>query len=110
MRPVPTSAEIAAGVREPAPHPFIYENIVKAYWERVLVDPASAIYRFGSPVKGYSTRLGPQTVYGWLIPFEVNAKNQFGGYTGAKTYEAFFYEGRLRVIYNAAKYPEVVFE
>ena len=110
MRPVPSQGQIAAGVQEPAPASFLYENIIKSYWERVLYDPNSAIYRFGTPKKSYSTRLGGGIAYGWLIPFELNAKNQFGGYTGAKVYEAFFYEGRLRIIYRESKYPEVIFE
>ena len=109
-RPVPSPEQIAAGVHESTPVPFIYENIIKSYWETRLFDPNSAIYRFGVPKKWYSTRLGNGIVYGWLVTFEINGKNQFGGYTGAKTYQAFFYEGRMRVMYRTSGYPEAIFE
>jgi hypothetical protein len=37
---------------------------------------------------------------GYIVYFDVNAKNQFGGYTGKQTHGAFFQNGKLVMVYT----------
>jgi len=68
----------------------------------VLKDPESARYRFGTPKKAYVNEGlaygGGVAWYGWLVDVAVNAKNSFGGYTGAKPYVALFKNGRVHKV------------
>lgn len=61
-----------------------------------LKDPDSAIYDFyATPKKGYVQILdyaNGEPIFGWLVPYSLNAKNSYGGYTGAKYYNAFIVE------------------
>lgn len=64
-----------------------------------LKDPNSAQYRYsGVAVKGYMNdglaHGGKVGFTGWMVPFEVNAKNSYGGYTGYEPYIAFYETGR----------------
>ncbi|WP_329697838.1 hypothetical protein [Pseudomonas sp.] len=55
-----------------------------------LKDPDSAKYGFGSVYQGYmvgSVFEGRKLEAGYLLDVTVNAKNSYGGYTGAKPYK-----------------------
>jgi len=74
------------------------ENSARKVMNILLKDPGSAQYQFGKCKKqGFSSvpilRLPKQ--YGYAIEFTVNAKNSFGGYTGAKRYLFLFKNGIL---------------
>lgn len=61
----------------------------------LLKDPYSAKYRYHhAPVKGYANNGllhgGDVAFFGWMVPFEVNAKNSFGAYTGWQPYVAYY--------------------
>lgn len=59
-----------------------------------LRDPYSAVYRFETPRKGYvkdGLLVGGKIHYGWIVPVWINAKNGFGGYTGAQLFYAMFF-------------------
>lgn len=71
-----------------------YELAIRSYMEKSLKDPESARYKFFAPSKGW-TRLHGQTFFGWFVTAQVNAKNSFGGYTGAQTYVFFFFNGQF---------------
>lgn len=62
---------------------------IKAYMSKRLIDPGSAIYNCNRPVKGWVLGAGEDTptytYYGYMSDCEINAKNRFGGYTGAQT-------------------------
>ena len=79
--------------------PVGYELAIRAYFDEVLKDPDSAIYRIGRPVRAYRNRGlawgGQVTWRGYAVDFQMNAKNSFGGYVGFKAYTALFSEGRL---------------
>jgi hypothetical protein len=77
--------------------PSDHEAYLKSYFEGVLKDPYSAVYRFGKPYKGYLTKApiagGGIDQFGWLVEVDVNAKNSYGGYTGMKPYMFFYKNG-----------------
>lgn len=73
----------------PEPVATAWQPRLRARIEDTLRDPESARFKVGCPVRGYvknallSGGMGFQFV-GYLVRFEVNAKNGFGGYTGFK--------------------------
>jgi hypothetical protein len=72
------------------PKPGDYEERVKKFMGSVLKDPMSAVYEFRPTLrKGVVMGGLPDNFakhYGWVVIVSINAKNSFGGYTGAKTY------------------------
>lgn len=77
--------------------PDQYEQI-PYYMASRLKDPDSAKYRYlHAPIKAYVNdgliRGGEVVFVGWLVPFEVNAKNSYGGYTGWEPYTAYYQYG-----------------
>lgn len=72
------------------PKPANYEERVKAYMGAVLKDPMSAVYDFRPTLRRAVAKGGLMDnfakYYGWVFEVSINAKNSFGGYTGAKTY------------------------
>ncbi|MDD3774362.1 MAG: hypothetical protein PHV08_00205 [Sulfurovaceae bacterium] len=67
-----------------------YEEAIKIETGKELKDPDSAKYNFGTPFKGYWRSASDNKIIwtGWIIPFEVNAKNSYGGYVGYTPYRA----------------------
>lgn len=66
------------------------ESAVKLFFSMYLKDPDSAKYGFGSVYRGYmvgSVFEGRKLEAGYLLDVTVNAKNSYGGYTGAKPYK-----------------------
>lgn len=96
----PTPSEIQAS--DPGPVPTDYEAAIREFWASRLKDPTSPLYAFRSPVKGYSSRLpdGQPYCFGWRIPYALNAKNSYGGYSGNEAYSGFFKDGKLRAMYR----------
>lgn len=70
------------------PEPESFESIIKDYMRLRLKDPSSAVYEFsGRPSKMWAGGgLAGKREFGWGICTSINAKNSFGGYTGAKKY------------------------
>ncbi|WP_142890244.1 hypothetical protein [Klebsiella variicola] len=80
--------------------PDNYQQQVKDWWGGMLKDPYSAQYTFGNPEKawfkdGILAESGGAIRYGWLVPITVNAKNSFGGYTGAESHTVFYSHGKI---------------
>ena len=100
--PVPHPSELEIAQSDPGLLPVDWEAQIRTYWANKLIDPTSPLFTFDAPKKGYSTKLdnGKTYRFGWHVWHTVNGKNSFGGYTGRQTYIAFFYEGRLRVMYQ----------
>jgi hypothetical protein len=64
-------------------YPGNFESVIKDYVAGQLKDPGSAQYQFlNAPKKGYWGLGGAK--YGYVVCARINAKNSFGGYTGAK--------------------------
>ncbi len=80
-----------------------YEQVVKTQMEASLKDPESARYRFGTPRKAHANwgliDGGKVRWVGYLVPFEVNARNSYGGYVGFKPQMALFW-GDSRGMYR----------
>lgn len=80
--------------------PSNYEERVKDYMKMQLKDPMSAVYNFRLPLRRAVVKMGMldnfTKYYGWVVEVSVNAKNSFGGYTGAKTYFIFIRPDGLR--------------
>jgi hypothetical protein len=94
--PIPP-AVIASADYGPPP-PLNYEELIKARFARVLIDPTSPIYEFGTPSRGY-TKASPlfntQQTFGWRVCGSVNSKNRFGGYVGSVPYFVLFRDGQV---------------
>jgi hypothetical protein len=70
-------------------YPSNYETIVRAYLGKSLKDPESARYgEFTKPEKDQAIESVGQrrALYGYVTCVDVNAKNSYGGYTGAQRY------------------------
>ena len=78
--------------------PQNYKKLVQDHMALSLKDPYSAHYKFGkkpfmywAPARYRSSPI----VFGWLVCFEVNAKNGFGAYTGYKPHLALLRNGHV---------------
>lgn len=75
--------------------PDLYEEPVKHYLSRMLIDPYSARYTFDvEPMQGWY-RVAGEFRYGYYVCGTVNAKNRLGAYVGAKSFYAFLRDGRV---------------
>lgn len=90
LQPLPASADFG-------PPPVGFEAAITARMAPHLKDSESARYRFGPPRKGYRNQPiisgGEVSFVGYIVPFQINAKNGFGGYNGFKPYQAMVYGG-----------------
>jgi len=61
---------------------------INEYLKTHLIDPYSAIVECSEPTEEawIWAGVGYETQYGYLVICQVNAKNRFGGYVGAKNY------------------------
>jgi hypothetical protein len=88
----PTPAEIA--MMQAAPKPSseeAAEQAVKDYFAEVLFDAEAARYQFPlPPVQGSWTASNSAREFGWFMCGKINGKNRMGGYTGYKTFFAYF--------------------
>jgi len=88
--------------------PVNYEQTIKEYFESVLKDPESAIYKFGLPIKAYENEgllFGSKVAWlGYLVDVEVNAKNSYGGYVGYKPYVFLFNGNQIYEHYKCFGY------
>lgn len=69
-----------------------YKAQIKNTMDKTLKDPYSSKYTFASPFKGYINHKETGDLFwkGWVVPFTLNAKNSYGGYTGGVEYYALF--------------------
>lgn len=87
--------------------PTNYEQAIKGLMEQTLKDPDSAKYKFEAPVKGFAQDgflRGGKKHFGYIVMTQINAKNSYGGYTGAESYAFFFSEGGISDITMQLKY------
>jgi hypothetical protein len=65
---------------------YIRQDVTKA-----LIDPDSLKMSCADSRKGWAKKAGFEPKqFGWLVYCEINAKNRFGGYVGAKSYVYLF--------------------
>ncbi len=65
-----------------------------------LKDPGSAQVRNIQIVRRHGQANIHGNIYGWLVTFELNAKNSFGGYVGFRKREIIMLDGGSRVWFN----------
>jgi hypothetical protein len=77
-------------------YPLGYQAIVTRWLETKLADPASAAIEWtNEPRAGeYKTQKGERHV-GYVVDFKVNARNQFGAYTGKQRYRVVIKNGEV---------------
>lgn len=77
-------------------YPMAYREIVQRWLETKLEDPKSAVIDYGeAPKPGeYKTQKGEKFV-GYVVDFKVNARNQFGTYTGKQRYRVVIRNGEV---------------
>lgn len=78
--------------------PSDYEAIIKAYLEKTLKDPESARYgEFTKPEKDQAIANVHErrALYGYVSCVDINAKNSYGGYTGAKRTWFLIHDGKV---------------
>ena len=86
--------------------PISRDDAVAAVKDRVsqsLKDPGSATYQCGDIDTGWrkgNTALGGGLIAGYIINCAINAKNSFGGYVGAKTYQFLLHDGTVERIFE----------
>lgn len=94
----PVSPEKLASADYGPPPPANYEEIIKARFNEILIDPTAPLYQIQSPHKGYtkqSAMYGTQERFGWVVCGTVNSKNRMGGYTGRLPFFALFRGGYI---------------
>ena len=87
----PTTAEIV--MMQAAPKPSSQEaaeQAVKDYFAGSLFDAEAARYQFPLPPTQGSFLTGEGREFGWFMCGRINGKNRMGGYTGYKTFFAYF--------------------
>jgi hypothetical protein len=81
-----------------APLPPDYQQQIQAFMSGRLKDPYSATYAFAPAKKAFvqeGIAVGNRKLIGLVVPTNINAKNSFGGYVGAKLYYFMFADGQL---------------
>ena len=82
----------------PTPTASLAARIREAF-RPLLLDPDQAEFRCGEPEQGWGhDQKG--CVYGWVIWTDVNAKNQFGAFTGWRTYKVLTVDSEVHSIYE----------
>jgi hypothetical protein len=89
------------------PIPVDWQDQAKAFVLENLKDPESARFKFNDvPPRQSWVREAPlfgrRFASGWLVSFEVNAKNSYGGYVGFKPYAFIFRDGKI-IAYQIAE-------
>src|SRR3954453_13839071 len=77
-------------------YPIAYKEIIQRWIGEKLTDPNSAVIDWsGEPKPGeYKTKKGERHV-GYVVDFKVNARNQFGTYTGKQLYRVVIKNGEV---------------
>lgn len=102
--PKPTREQIDAA--DCGPSPTNQEELIRGIMEHRLFDPYSAVYVFSKPEKGWNN-MGGEPKFGWKFCGTINAKNQMGGYVGAKPFYAMVNNGRVtRFMYSGVTIPD----
>lgn len=68
------------------PPPRNYQATIGQFLDGYLRDPMSAQVRYvAGPAQNWSNFMGDR-VFGWGVCYSINARNAYGGYTGARLY------------------------
>jgi hypothetical protein len=77
------------------PYPSNYKDIVMKWLNERLVDVASARIEWQGDPQPADLGKNGEHLYGYLVQFRVNARNQFGSYTGSQQHGALIKNGEV---------------
>jgi hypothetical protein len=77
------------------PYPTNYKQIIMQWLNKQLADPDSARIEWNGDPKPTDVGKGSETVSGYLINFTVNARNEFGVYTGKQKHSVLIHNGEV---------------
>jgi hypothetical protein len=77
------------------PYPTNYKEIVMTWLNQQLVDASSARIEWSGEPKPADLGKNGEHLYGYLVPFTVNARNRFGAYTGKQQHGALIKNGQV---------------
>jgi hypothetical protein len=77
------------------PYPTNYKEIVMNWLNQQLVDAGTARIDWTGEPKPADLGKNGQHLYGYLVTFDVNARNRFGAYTGKQKHGALIKEGQV---------------
>lgn len=76
-------------------YPTNYKEIVMAWLNQQLLDAATARIDWTGDPKPADLGKNGQHLYGYVVTFDVNARNRFGGYTGKQKHGALIKDGQV---------------
>jgi hypothetical protein len=77
------------------PYPTNYKQIVTQWLNKQLIDPDSARIEWNGEPKPTDVGKGSDAVSGYLANFTVNARNQFGAFTGKQKHSVLIRNGEV---------------
>jgi len=77
------------------PYPTNYKQIIMQWLNTQLIDPNSARIEWNGDPKPSDVGKGSEAVSGYLVSFTVNARNQFGAYTGKQKHSVLIRNGEI---------------
>ena len=77
------------------PYPTSYKQIVMQWLNKQLIDPDSAHIEWNGDPKPTDVGKDSEAASGYLVNFTVNARNQFGSYTGKQKHSVLIRNGEI---------------
>jgi hypothetical protein len=77
------------------PYPTSYKNIVMKWLNAQLIDPMTVRIEWNGEPKPADLGKNGKHLYGYVVYFKVNARNQFGTYTGFQKHGALIRDGEV---------------
>ena len=77
------------------PYPTYYKEITMQWLNKQLIDPDSARIEWNGEPKPSDVGKGSEAVSGYLVNFNVNARNRFGSYTGKQKHSVLIRDGKV---------------
>lgn len=95
--PLPTVPPGAAAKTEVyGQYPLGYKAIITDWLQKRLIDPSSAVTEFISePKPAELPGKDGARLFGYVVEFRVNSRNQFGAYTGMQKKGALIFNGEV---------------
>lgn len=93
-----SQSQIDATDAGPAPALAEFQPQIEAMVRPQMKDPESARFRWPDPYVPRKVEYpigGFKSAVGWLIPFDLNGKNSFGGYVGFESWDAIVRFGQI---------------
>jgi hypothetical protein len=92
---LPVIAETQADTARYGQYPSNYKVIVMQWLNKRLIDPDSARIEWNGEPKPADLGQNGEHLYGYVVNFNVNARNLFGGYTGKEKHAVLIRNGEV---------------